>query len=106
VSGTIGQPDAGAPMTGGPFSISGGFWSLPVAVQIIGAPTLCIRQTGTNTPRPAWADTGGSWQLQGNSDLNSTHWFDVPEAVQTNGASRAVMISASAAQRCYRLARR
>jgi|GEM_PF-725897 len=26
--GTIGQPDAGAPMTGGDFSLTGGFWSL------------------------------------------------------------------------------
>lgn len=26
LSGTIGQPDAGPTMTGGPFSLSGGFW--------------------------------------------------------------------------------
>ncbi len=28
VSGTIGQPDAGAPMSGVNFSLTGGFWSL------------------------------------------------------------------------------
>src|ERR1017187_274191 len=27
VNGTIGQPDAGAAMTGGNYSVSGGFWS-------------------------------------------------------------------------------
>lgn len=37
VSGTIGQPDAGAPMTGGQYSLTGGFWPL-YAVQTPGAP--------------------------------------------------------------------
>jgi len=37
VSGTIGQPDAGGPMTGGNYSLTGGFWSLIAAVQT-GAP--------------------------------------------------------------------
>jgi len=27
ISGTIGQPDAGAPMTGGSFTLTGGFWA-------------------------------------------------------------------------------
>src|SRR5437879_126264 len=40
VSGSVGQPDAGAqPMTGGNFSLVGGFWSL-FAVQTPGAPLL------------------------------------------------------------------
>ena len=42
MSGTIGQPDAGGPMTNGQYSITGGFWVLPVAVQVTGAPTLTI----------------------------------------------------------------
>jgi len=28
VSGTIGQPDAGGPLSGGNYSVTGGFWSL------------------------------------------------------------------------------
>ncbi|HUC85210.1 MAG TPA: hypothetical protein VL970_08465, partial [Candidatus Acidoferrales bacterium] len=35
VSGTIGQPDAGGPLTGGSFSLAGGFWAL-YAVQTPG----------------------------------------------------------------------
>jgi len=27
LDGTIGQPDAGAPLTGGPYSLTGGFWA-------------------------------------------------------------------------------
>ena len=39
VSGTIGQHDAGGPMTGGNYSLTGGFWAL-YAVQTPGAPCL------------------------------------------------------------------
>jgi hypothetical protein len=38
LSGTIGQPDAGAVMTGGAFALTGGFW----AVSGDGAPPACI----------------------------------------------------------------
>jgi hypothetical protein len=38
-TGTIGQPDASlAPMTNGQYSLVGGFWALPVAVQTTNAP--------------------------------------------------------------------
>ena len=37
VSGTIGQPDAGA-MSGGNFTLQGGFWGLLSVVQTPGAP--------------------------------------------------------------------
>jgi len=38
ISGTIGQPDAGATMTNGQYAITGGFWVLPSAIQVGGAP--------------------------------------------------------------------
>src|SRR5437870_13689972 len=54
LSGTIGQPDANAqPMTGGNYSLVGGFWSL-FAVQTPGAPLLSIRLTTTNTAVVSW----------------------------------------------------
>src|SRR6185369_4635099 len=46
VTGTIGQPDAGA-MTGGAYAIVGGFWALPAVVQTEGAPLLTISQGST-----------------------------------------------------------
>jgi hypothetical protein len=42
VSGTIGQPEAGGPTTNGQYCVTGGFWTLPGAVQMPGAPTLYI----------------------------------------------------------------
>src|SRR4051794_16327834 len=49
VSGTIGQHDAGGPMTGGNYSLTGGFWSLLSVVQTAGSPTLRIFLTTSNT---------------------------------------------------------
>jgi len=46
VSGTIGQHDAGGPMTGGSYSLTGGFWSLIAVVQTGGVPTLYITSSG------------------------------------------------------------
>ncbi len=48
VSGTIGQPDAGH-MSGGNYTLDGGFWGIIAAVQTPGAPTLRIFRTTTNT---------------------------------------------------------
>src|ERR1035438_8471116 len=53
LSGTIGQHDAGGPMTGGGYSLYGGFWAL-YAVQTPGAPLLTIELTTTNTAMVYW----------------------------------------------------
>src|SRR5438309_765524 len=51
VNGTIGQPDAGK-MTGGNFTLEGGFWSI-FAVQTPGAPLLSIERQ-VNAVRVYW----------------------------------------------------
>ena len=48
VSGTLGQPDAGL-MSGGNFTLVGGFWGVVAAVQTPGAPYLTVTRTETNT---------------------------------------------------------
>ena len=48
VSGTIGQPDASGAMSGGNYSVTGGFWALIQVVQTPGAPTLYISQSGNS----------------------------------------------------------
>src|SRR5712691_3154260 len=64
VSGTIGQPDANAqPLTGGNFSIVGGFWSLFSVVQTPGAPLLTIRLTSTNTAIVSWSSPSTGYNL-------------------------------------------
>src|SRR5256885_16838054 len=47
ISGTIGQPDAGR-MSGGNYTLDGGFWGIFAAVQTPGAPLLRVFRTTTN----------------------------------------------------------
>src|SRR5512135_2529872 len=54
IMGTIGQPDAGATMAGGGFSLSGGFWGVIAALPTPGAPLLTVWKTATNTVVIAW----------------------------------------------------
>lgn len=72
LSGTIGQHDAGGPMTGGNYSLTGGFWSLISVVQTAGAPTLYISHSG-NTVTVYWQNVSG-WNLEQNSSLSLAAW--------------------------------
>ena len=67
VTGTIGQPDAGGAMTGGGYSLTGGFWNLISVVQTLDAPTLCISHSG-NSVTVYWQAVSG-WSLQQNNNL-------------------------------------
>ena len=86
VSGTIGQPDAGAAMTGGNFSLTGGFWAL-YAVQTPGAPWLTVTlNPQLSTITVSWAVSDTSWQLQAATTLApGTTW--TPCSYTTNGAN-------------------
>jgi hypothetical protein len=67
VSGTIGQPDASGPLTGGNYSVTGGFWALIQVIQAPGAPTLYISYSG-NTVTVYWQNVTG-WNLHQDSNL-------------------------------------
>src|SRR5262245_17016735 len=58
LSGTIGQHDAGGPMSGGNYSATGGFWALYSVIQTTGAPTLYITHSG-NTVTVFWQAVPG-----------------------------------------------
>src|SRR5271157_115472 len=68
VSGTIGQQDASTAMTGGSYSLTGGFWSIISVVQTTGVPNLTITFVGPNSVVVSWPDTG-NYTLQQNSNL-------------------------------------
>lgn len=103
LSGTIGQPDANAPpMTGGNFSLTGGFWSL-FAVQTPGAPLLTIRLTSTNTALVSWPSPSTGFTLQQNADLNTTNWVAAPQTVADNGTNKFIIVNPPAGNRFYRL---
>lgn len=86
VSGTIGQHDAGEPMTGGSYSLTGGFWALISVAQIPGAPTLYISRLG-NTVTVYWQNVSG-WSLQQNNNLATpTGWSPSAGVTTSNGTN-------------------
>jgi hypothetical protein len=103
VSGTIGQPDANQqPMTGGNFSLLGGFWSL-FAVQTPGAPLLSIFLTSTNTAVVAWLSPSTGFALQQNTDLKTSNWSAPSEIVTDNGTNKFIIVNPPTGNRFFRL---
>ena len=103
LNGAIGQPDASTqPMTGGAFSLTGGFWSL-FAVQTPDAPLLSIRLTSANAAQVLWPSPSTGFMVQQNAELNSTNWVNAPQAVSDNGADKFITVNPSTGRRFYRL---
>ena len=103
VSGTIGQPDAGA-MSGGNFTLDGGFWSLIAAVQTPGAPLLSILRTTTNTVAVFWPSPSTGWDLQQNTNsVSSLNWSNVTSGIQDDGTTKTLLVNPPAGTRFYRL---
>jgi hypothetical protein len=87
VNGTIGQPDASSTMSGGNYSLTGGFWSLISVVQTAGAPTLFITHSG-NSVTVYWQNVAG-WNLHQNGNLTTpvASWADSSSPTLTNGTN-------------------
>ena len=92
VSGTIGQPDASAALTGGNYSVTGGFWSLIQAVQTAGAPNLTVTHSDTSVI-VSWPNTG-SYTLHQNSNLaNGSGWTTSSYSITTANGTNSITIT-------------
>jgi hypothetical protein len=100
VSGTIGQPDAGGPLTNGQYSVTGGFWALPVAVQTTNAPTLKIVPATPGWATVSWAPNTPGFVLQETTSLAPTNW-----ANSASGAANPVVVPALQPTKFYRLSK-
>jgi len=98
VSGTIGQPDAGGPMTNGPYSLVGGFWALPMLVQTPGAPTLHITNAAPGFATIWWSPPTPGFMLQSTDSLSPTNWLNAP-----SGTNNPATFPATLPARFYRL---
>src|SRR5262245_54773162 len=95
VSGTIGQPDAGH-MSGGNYTVDGGFWGIIAAIQTPGAPALRVVRTTTNTVVLAWPAPSTGFNLQQNAAVNNAaSWAAVSSVTSSNiiGSEIQVIIS-------------
>ena len=85
LSGTIGQPDASGAMSGGGYSVTGGFWAL-YAVQTPGAPLLTITLVG-NQAIISWPPSATGWTLQTNANLSTPTWGNYAGAIVNNSVT-------------------
>lgn len=106
VSGTIGQHDASGPLSGGPYTLVGGFWALPGVVQTPGAPLLSVEQLAGNNVRVYWPLPSTGFVLDQATSLVSppatNAWSQVAFPYQTN-ATHISITAAALANRYYRL---
>ncbi len=102
VSGTVGQHDAGGPLTGGRYSLSGGFWSIISVVQTTGAPMLSITQSG-NSVIVSWPDTG-NYILQQRKNLAAPiGWINSGYSITTNNGTNSIIITQPTGNLFFRL---
>lgn len=101
VSGTIGQADAGV-MSGGNYSLIGGFWGVAVAIQTPGAPLLTITRAGANV-LISWPSGATGFVLQENLSLGTTNWTTSALTPTNNGTTWSVTVAPPVGNKFYRL---
>ena len=104
MSGTIGQHDAGGPMTGGNYSLTGGFWSLIAVVQTAGLPLLTITlNPQLSTVTVSWANTG-SYTLQQNNNLAAPGgWTTSGYTITTSNGTNSITVTPPTGNLFFRL---
>ena len=101
---TIGQPDAGGAMTGGSYSLTGGFWSLISVVQTLGLPNLTITHSG-NSVIVSWPATG-SYTLQQNANLALVNgWTTSGYTITTANGTNSITVTPPTGNLFFRLAK-
>jgi len=94
VSGTIGQPDASGAMSGGNYSVTGGFWALISVVQTPGAPTLYISGSGGNVT-VYWQDVSGWNLIQSGNLATPVGSWSASSPTLTNGTNYLNLVNPS-----------
>ena len=89
-------------MTGGNYSLTGGFWAL-YAVQSSTAPLLSIKITSTNTAMVYWTSPSPGYNLQVSTSLGTPNWATPVETVQDNGTIKYIIVNPPSGNRYFRL---
>ena len=76
LSGTIGQPDAGT-LSGGQFTLQGGFWPGMVVPSTGETPTLFINRSGHSVVI-SWSPATAGFQLEATTDVGGGVWTAAP----------------------------
>src|SRR5581483_244527 len=91
LSGSIGQPDAGS-LTGGEFTLMGGFWAVALPAETMAAPLLTISLTATNTVLLSWPSPSSGFVLEQAPSLDPPDWSPTGLTPTDDGATRSVIV--------------
>ena len=93
ISGTIGQHEASGALTGGNYSVTGGYWALVNVVQTPGAPTLHISRGG-NSVTVYWQNVSG-WNLIQSANLATpvASWNASSSPTLANGTNSLMLVN-------------
>ncbi len=104
VSGTIGQHDAGGAMSGGNYSLTGGFWALISVVQTPGLPLLTITlNPQLSTVTVSWPNTGSCTLQQNNNLTVSAGWTTSGYTITTSNGTNSITITPPTGNLFFRL---
>jgi hypothetical protein len=102
VSGTIGQADASGAMSGGNYSLTGGFWSLIAVVQTAGLPNLTITYSG-NSVIVSWPNTGSGTLQQSANVAAPGGWTTSGYSISTSNGTNSITITPPTGNLFFRL---
>jgi hypothetical protein len=89
-------------MSGGSFSVTGGFWSLVAVVEAPGLPELTISRAGGSVV-VSWANSGNYTLQQNNNLAVSAGWVASALPVTTSNGTNSVTITPTAGSLFFRL---
>jgi hypothetical protein len=93
LAGTIGQPDA-ATLSGGPYTITGGFWSIIGGVTPPpGSPPLSVKVSGHNVII-SWPSASTGFVVEQTTSLKPTAWSTAPQTVTDDGTTKSITVAA------------
>jgi hypothetical protein len=88
-------------MTGGNYSLTGGFWALISVLQTAGAPTLYVSHSG-NTVTVYWQAVSG-WSLQQNGNLATPAGWSANSSWTTSNGTNYLNITNPSSNLFFRL---
>jgi hypothetical protein len=90
-------------MSGGNYSLDGGFWGVVAVLPTPSAPTLTVERTPTNSVIICCPSLSTGWVLWQNTNLKTADWSEALTPPADDGTTRSVTVSPPVGSRFYRL---
>lgn len=91
-------------MSGGNYTLQGGFWGVISTVHTPDAPALTVVRTVTNTVAVSWPSPSTGWILQVNTNsISSVNWSNVTSGIQDDGSTKTLVVNPPTGNRFFRL---